>query len=424
MPELLAIEEPTAPRPRASLGAFLSLGFRPLYIAGGAWAIIAVAVWIFAPALIGAPLSGVAWHAHEMLWGFIATIAVAFLLTAAANWTGSNPLHGAGLGAACLLWLAARLGYLFGGAGGFWLAAACESAFFLAAGLALLRVMHKAHSRRNYGIPWLVLGLGAANLLYLQAALRGDHAALIQRFDLGLLCMAVIALLIARRVIPFFAMRAVTGLKIPMLTRSGHVQVALGLLAIAAGLAGLPRYAAPALAAAGLIGLFQVWAWRPLAVRANPLLWILYLGYAVLGLGLLAAAAYFGGLESGPLARPATYVHVIAMGGFSILIIGMITRTALGHLGRPLRTDRSMLWSYGLMIAAAALRLAALWPTAAGQALLHAAAACWIASLALYLWRFLPMMIRPRPDAAPQAQARPARAPVAMVRGPAQGPRP
>jgi uncharacterized protein involved in response to NO len=424
MPDLLAIEEPAAPRPRASLDAFLSLGFRPLYIAGAAWAVVAVAIWVFAPALIGAPLSGIAWHAHEMLWGFIATIAVAFLLTASANWTGINPLHGAGLGVLCLLWLAARMGYLFGGAGGFWLAAACESAFFLAAALALLRVMHKAHSRRNYGIPWLVLGLGAANLLYLQAALRGDHVALMRRFDLGLLCMAVIALLIARRVIPFFAMRAVTGLQIPMLTRSGHAQMVLGVLAIAAALAGLPPVAAAALAAAGLTGLFQVWAWRPLAVRANPLLWILYLGYAALSLGLLAAAAYLGGLESGPLARPATYVHVIAMGGFSILIIGMITRTALGHLGRPLRVDRSMLWSYGLMIAAVVLRLAALWPTASSQALLHAAAACWIACLALYLWRFLPMLIRPRPDAVPQPQAQRGHAPVTVVRGPAQGPRP
>ncbi|MBV6306236.1 NnrS family protein [Candidimonas humi] len=426
MAEPLVIEEPAAarPRPRPSLDAFLSLGFRPLYIAGSAWAVVAVAIWIFAPALIGAPLSGVAWHAHEMLWGFIATIAVAFLLTASANWTGINPLRGAGLGATCLLWLVARLGYLFGGTAGFWLAAACESAFFLVAALSLLRVMHKAHSRRNYGIPWLVLGLGAANLLYLQAALRGDHAVLIQRFDLGLLCMAVIALLIARRVIPFFAMRAVTGLKIPMLTRSGQVQVALGLAAIAAALAGLPHVAAPALAVAALIGLFQVWSWRPLAARANPLLWILYLGYTALSLGLLAAGAYLGGLESGPLARPATYVHIVAMGGFSILIIGMITRTALGHLGKPLRVDRSMLWSYVLIIAAALLRLAALWPTASGQGLLHAAAACWIAGLALYLWRFVPMLIRPRPDAAPQPQPQRGQVQAAVVRGPAQGPRP
>jgi uncharacterized protein involved in response to NO len=90
--------------------AFLTLGFRPLYFAGCAWAAVAIAIWIFAPALIGQPLSGLAWHAHEMLWGFVATIAVGFLLTASANWTKINPLHGWPLGLLALIWLVARIG--------------------------------------------------------------------------------------------------------------------------------------------------------------------------------------------------------------------------------------------------------------------------------------------------------------------------
>src|SRR3546814_831513 len=182
--------------------AFLTLGFRPLYFAGCAWALLAIAIWIFAPQLIGQPLSGVAWHAHEMLWGFVATIAVGFLLTASATWTKINPLKGWPLGLACLLWLCARAGYLLGGWPGFIVACLSETAFFAISGIALLRVVILARSRRNYGIPFLVLGLGAANVLYLRAALQGDYSLLMQRFDLGLLCMAVIALLIARRVIP------------------------------------------------------------------------------------------------------------------------------------------------------------------------------------------------------------------------------
>ena len=58
-------------------------------------------------------MNGLAWHAHEMLWGFVATIAVGFLLTAGANWTGRNSLRGNALAALCLVWLAARAGYLF-----------------------------------------------------------------------------------------------------------------------------------------------------------------------------------------------------------------------------------------------------------------------------------------------------------------------
>src|SRR5690606_277359 len=111
-----------------------------------------------------------------------------------------------------------------------------------------MRVMVKGKSRRNYGLPLLVLGLGAADALYLHAALGGDYLLLMRRFDLGLICMAVIALLIARRVIPFFSMRMVPGLQIPMQVRSGHVQMAVSVLAIVLGLAGQPRLMAAALA--------------------------------------------------------------------------------------------------------------------------------------------------------------------------------
>ncbi|PLC50042.1 NnrS family protein [Pollutimonas subterranea] len=386
---------------RPDMTAFLGLGFRPLYIAGAAWALISIALWVFAPQLIGQPLSAVAWHAHEMLWGFIATIAVAFLLTASATWTGFNPLKGAPLALVTGLWLLARLGYLFGGTTGFWIAAVSESAFFAISALCLLRVMLKGKSRRNYGVPWLILGLGVANVLYLKAALAGDYLLLMQRFDLGLIFMAIIALLIGRRVIPFFAMRMVPGLELPMQVRSGQAQLALSAVAVALGLAGLPVYMAAALGVVGVISLWQVASWKPLAVLHKPMLWILYLGYVVMGIGLLLAAVHSSGLGVGVLARSAVHVHIIGMGGFAVLIIGMLTRTALGHLGRPLALDGSMLASYYLMIASVVLRLAALWPSVASGWLLQAAAACWILAMALYLWRFVPMLIRPRPPVAP-----------------------
>src|SRR3546814_4582608 len=98
--------------------------------------------------------------------------------------------------------------------------------------MSLMRGMIKGKKRRNYGLPLLVLGLGVADALYLRAALSGDYLLLMQRFDLGLICMAVIALLIARRVIPFFSMRMVPGLDIPMQVRSGQVQLVVSVLAI------------------------------------------------------------------------------------------------------------------------------------------------------------------------------------------------
>ncbi|MCY1532128.1 NnrS protein [compost metagenome] len=203
------------------------------------------------------------------------------------------------------------------------------------------------------------------------------------------------------------------GLDIPPHTRSGHWQLGTGVVAIACLLADRPQVAAAALAATGLIALAQWVSWKPWAVRRVPLLWILYAGYGGLGIGLLVGAAQLAGY----VLRTAWPAHVIGVAGFSVLIIGMVTRTALGHLGRPLQTDRSMVASYVLVILAALLRLAALLPTTAMLGLLHASATAWALAFALYLWRFFPLMIRPRADAGKTAA--PAMRVVPAVRRPA-----
>jgi uncharacterized protein involved in response to NO len=393
MAEILHITDAASSAARPpQWSAFLALGFRPLYLAGCCWAAVSIALWIFLPQALAGSLSGIAWHAHEMLWGFVATIAVGFLLTAGSNWTAINPLHGRALGGLCVLWLLARTGFLLPGTTVFRFAAVCELLFFLLPALALGRAVWLARNRRNYGLPLIMLTLAIADGLYLVAALQGDYALLMQRFNTGLLCMAVIALLIARRVIPFFAMRVIDRLEIPLQVRSGHWQIGAGVLAIVFELLGMPQLTAAALAITGAIALVHVISWKPWAVRRKPLLWILYAGYAALGIGLLVAAAH----TAGWIVRGAWPVHVIGVGGFSVLIIGMVTRTALGHLGRPLQTDRSMLISYVLVLTAAALRLLALLPTAFSPAALHASATLWIVAFALYLWRFFPLMVRPR----------------------------
>lgn len=380
-----------------SWSAFLELGFRPLYLAGTSWALLAVLIWIFAPQVLVGPLAGLAWHAHEMLWGFVATIAVGFLLTAGANWTGITPLAGAPLGGLLALWATARVGYLVPAPAAFGVAVLAETLFYVIAAAAMGRSVWKSRNKRNYAVPPMMLALAVANGLYLAAlddwplALRGYHA--------GLLVMALIALLVARRVIPFFAMRGVNGLELPMHERSGQWQLGATALAVLATLAGIGWLQAAALALTGAIALWQLVQWQPLAVRKRPILWILYAGYFGLALGLLATAAQSAGIEM----RAALPVHLIAMAGFSMLIIGMVTRTALGHLGRGLVLDRSMVVSYWLVAAAVVLRLCALAPHDFSDRLLQAAALSWAAAFATYLWRFVPWLIRPRPDRPPGA---------------------
>ena len=396
MAQLLHIEEPQRARAsRPQWRASFELAFRPLYPLACAWAAISVAIWVFAPHWLVGQMPGIAWHAHEMLWGFVASIAVAFLLTAGATWTGINPLQGPALAATVVLWLIARLGFLLPGATWFRVASVADVLFFVVAAAAMARVVHRSDSRRNMGVAPMLLLLGGTDAAYLWSVSAGNYAAWTHQLQLGMVGMAMLTVLVARRVIPFFANRAVPQLNAPPLAGLGRLQlVAIGVTIVSLLMDWL-GLAAAMLALTAAFVLVQVLAWKPWRVWRVPLLWILYLGYTGLGAGLLMAALYWTERVTG-LPLP---MHVLAMAGFSLLIIGMVTRTALGHTGRPLRTDASMLASYALLVLATVTRLLALHP-AFGRPWLLASAACWCAALAIYVWRFVPMLIRPRLDQA------------------------
>lgn len=392
MAGLLKIEEAQPRSDTPQWSAFLELGFRPFYLGASIWAVLSILIWIYGTPWLGGVLPHVMWHAHEMLWGFVATVAVGFLLTASANWTGSNPLTGRALGVLFGLWVIARIGFLLPYRVTFEIAAVCEVLFFTWAAWAIGKVIYRARSKRNYGVPVLVFLLGVLDAGYLIAAWLRVYSILIPRLYDGLLCMAIIAILISARVIPFFASRAVPGLQISTQAFLGRWQLGIAVLALVCRLLHFNEVAAGGLVIVGLIAIVQVVRWKPLNVLRQPLLWVLYFGYMTLGIGLLVYAADLAGW----VGRPAWAAHTVGMAGFSVLIIGMMTRTALGHSGRPLKVDRIIVAAYGLVIVASLLRLAALLPGPFSQPALYAATWAWVAAFAIYVWRFLPILIRSR----------------------------
>src|SRR5690606_18754743 len=85
---------------REAYPALLSYGFRPFFLFGSIWAALAIILWL--PMLAGrletsSLLSPVDWHAHELLFGYLAAVVTGFLLTAIPNWTGRLPVRGAPL---------------------------------------------------------------------------------------------------------------------------------------------------------------------------------------------------------------------------------------------------------------------------------------------------------------------------------------
>lgn len=92
-------------------------------------------------------------------------------------------------------------------------------------------------------------------LLFLWRIWNGmDYHQLLHYVLLGMLCMLCITLL-ARRVIPFFASRAVEGVSFPLSTHSCQYQVVFTMLAIATRTFELDALSALLLAGAGFIAL-------------------------------------------------------------------------------------------------------------------------------------------------------------------------
>jgi uncharacterized protein involved in response to NO len=138
--------------------------------------------------------------------------------------------------------------------------------------------------------------------------------------------------------------------------------------------------------------------WRPWRTLATPLVWILHLAYAwvpiYLGLRILA-------LE-GRVAPPWA-LHALTIGVIGGMTLGMMTRTARGHTGRPLRADRFEVAMYVLVQLAAVARVFGplVVPGDAYVATIVAAASLWAAAFGLYAIRYWPVLTRPRVDGRP-----------------------
>ncbi|MFP5456446.1 MAG: NnrS family protein, partial [Alphaproteobacteria bacterium] len=90
--------------------------FRPFFFLGPLWAVAALTLWLLTLAgeiVLPTVLDPLAWHRHEMLFGFVGAVIAGFLLTAIPNWTGRLPIAGMPLAMLTGLWLMGRLGVLF-----------------------------------------------------------------------------------------------------------------------------------------------------------------------------------------------------------------------------------------------------------------------------------------------------------------------
>lgn len=372
----------------------LASAFRPLFLAAGAFALVAIALWAGALAR-GAPALGPAWHGHELLFGYGGAVVAGFVLTAAVRWTGRATLRGAALAALLLLWTAARVAAALpavpAGAD-----AALGGGFFVLTAFGAGRAIVAARSRRNYGVVAILAAFAALDLAFWLIPAARSRVLLAT-----LLAMLALIAVIGGRILPLFTANAVPGLRV---RPAGQLRdrLALAALALLAVLVLVPpaptRLVGAVAAVAALAHALRLWGWGGARTGRRPLLAVLHAAYACLPAGLALLAAR----RLGAPLPPWVALHVLAVGAFGLMTLGMMTRVALGHTGRVLRADRATAAAYALLAAAALARAAAPFAGAGtGRALLLASAALWCAAFALFLGAYAPRLLAPRVDGRP-----------------------
>ncbi|AMY68642.1 NnrS family protein [Frigidibacter mobilis] len=378
-------------RPPYAGPALFSYGFRPLFLAAGLFAVLAVPLWMAAwsghLALAG-PFPALDWHIHEMLFGYTSAVIAGFLFTAIPNWTGRMPTRGWPLIALAALWISGRLAVAFMP----WplLVMAVDCGFLLAVGAMVVTEIVAGRNWRNLMVVLPVLLYLAANITFHLEAMMQGSAEIGRR--LGFAMVTLLIVLIGGRIIPSFtrnwlAKRGPGPLPVPF----GPFDV----LCLAATLAALLVWVAqpdgvPAgagLLLAGALQALRLARWRGLRAWRSPLLAMLHVAFAFIPAGLAAL-----GLAALGVWPAVAGLHLLGVGGIGGMTLAVMMRASLGHTARELVAGRALTVAFICVALAALVRVAA--PLGAG---LWAAAALWVLGFGLFLWRFAPILTRPNP---------------------------
>lgn len=377
-----------------------SFGFRPFFLGGAVWAAVAMVLWIGLLAgtwSFAGTYGAVAWHAHEMLFGYASAIVTGFLLTAVPNWTGRLPVRGGTLAALFALWLAGRAALLLVDRIGLIPAVAIDSAFLIVVALVILREIVAGRNWRNLKTVVLVAALAAANIAFHVEVLETGAPDVSIR--LGVAAIIGLIMLVGGRIVPSFTRnwlvrQGAARLPAPF-GRFDMAAIAIAGLALVLWIV-LPEnpVAGAALLAAGGLQAARLWRWAGTSTWREPLVLILHAGYLFVPFGFLLV----GLSVLAPEAIPASdALHAWTVGAVAVMTIAVMTRASLGHTGRDLTATLPIRAIYIALGLAAVVRLAAPFaPGAATMPLLELAGAAWIAGFAGFAVVFGPMLLRPR----------------------------
>lgn len=383
--------------------ALLALGFRPFYLFAAVFAIVAVPAWLVSYAggdLAGNYLQGVAWHSHEMIFGFAAAVIAGFLLTAVRNWTGRPTPTGALLGGLVTLWLLARVLMLTGPEN---IAALIDVLFLPALGISVGIPIWASRNVRNYKVLAVLSVLTLANAGY-HLASSGSLPLVFGRVSMtaALDVISILIAIVGGRVVPAFIGNAVEGSSPRHIRSVEFVSIGALLVILVAGVVA-PWMAVPHIAwlivfVVAAVGQgVRLLLWQPFRARGNPLLWMLPIAYAWLPISLALRA-----LELQSMVPAGAAIHALTIGAIASLMLAMMMRSALGHSGRPLVAGPAEVGAFVLLQLSAIVRvLAATVAPGSYREAMTTTGVLWTLAFAVFVSRYWPILTRPRIDGRP-----------------------
>jgi len=391
------------PADRQFFSALFALGFRPFYLLGSVFALLALPYWIasyIGPVPWGGYLRGITWHGHEMIFGFAPAVIAGFLLTAVRTWTGLPTPVGGRLAMLGALWLLARVAAITGPVP---VAVLLDTVFLPALAVIVSIPIWRSRNSRNYKIPGILLALSIANVVYHLSYLsilpvELMSTSLVAALDIITILMAIIG----GRVIPAFTKNAIASAQ-PRHVKSVEF-IAMGslvLILVADSLGFRSVMAPPAWAVllllAAVANAVRLFLWQPQKTRNHPLLLMLPVGYGWIPISLaLRAATPWLDISS------AAATHALTIGAISSLMMAMMARSALGHTGRSLNAGWVEMSAFAFLQLAAFLRVAAYFlPALLYREAVVLSGMFWSLAFAVFLLRYWAILTRPRIDGKP-----------------------
>ena len=385
--------------------ALFNFPFRLFFLLTGLYGVVTVGAWmsyLFGGLALPLGWSSVHWHAHEMLFGLTSAAIAGFLLTAMCNWTGAPPLRGSALlGLACL-WLAGRVMMW---TASWWPAgwvAVVDLLFLPWMAIYVARVLLAHGNKRNLIMVAILLLLTLANGMMHAGFMTGSGFWLtlgqLTAFNLITLMMVVIG----GRIIPLFTINWLrnNGGDIAAVAPSARLDrvtlITTALLVPADWLIGFPWITGFLAAVAGVLHGARLATWGGWKTGREPLLWILHLGYVwiVVALLLKGAAAF-------NLVAASVWQHALGVGAMGTLILGIMTRVALGHTGRSLALPPFGVLIYLAITLGALSRVLTAVHVMDYRVGLSIAAIGWTLAFSLFVLIYWPILSRPRADGRP-----------------------